>query len=190
MAGTVVGQPPRKRLKVDDDPFGAVGDYVGSFLIKSAVEVSGGYETNPGRLPAEPTGRAVLGGRAGISRGLRLGASRAGRRSPGLVHRLWQQPAADVRRRDLRRRRPMSTGRVSIGHIDGRLDVTENTHLTAEVRLLVSTDNPGSPNIQAGLASYPIYTTLGGTFGVDQNFNRLDLAAAPPSTAPSIRTPR
>ena len=63
------------------------------------------------------------------------------------------------------------------GHVDGRLDVTEDTHLTAQVRLLVSTDNPGSPNIQAGLARYPIYTTLGGTFGVDQNFNRLNFAA-------------
>src|SRR3954466_618256 len=49
MAGTVVGQPARKRLKVDDDPFGAVGDYAGSFLIKSAVELSGGYDTNPRR---------------------------------------------------------------------------------------------------------------------------------------------
>ena len=55
MAGTVVGQPLRKRLKVDDDPFGAVGDYAGGFLIKSAVELSGGYDTNPGRLP-EPKG--------------------------------------------------------------------------------------------------------------------------------------
>ena len=52
MAGTVVGQPPRKRLRIDDDPFGAVGDYAGSFLIKSAVEFSGGYDTNPGRLAA------------------------------------------------------------------------------------------------------------------------------------------
>src|SRR4029450_9921153 len=50
MAGTVLGQPPRKRLRIDDDPFGAVGDYAGSFLIKSAVELSGGYDTNPGRL--------------------------------------------------------------------------------------------------------------------------------------------
>jgi hypothetical protein len=44
-------------------------------------------------------------------------------------------------------------------------------------RLRVATDNPGSPNIQAGLQRYPIYTTLGGTFGVDQNFNRLQLSA-------------
>ena len=63
------------------------------------------------------------------------------------------------------------------GHIDGRLDVTDDTHITSEVRLRVATDNPGSPNIQAGLANYPIYTTLGGTFGIDQNFNRLDIAA-------------
>ena len=45
------------------------------------------------------------------------------------------------------------------------------------MRLRLSTDNPGSPNIQAGLARYPIYTTLGGTVGVDQNFNRLEVAA-------------
>src|SRR4029079_14413886 len=55
MARTVVGQPVRKRLVIDTDPFGAVGDYVGSFLVKSAVELSTGYDTNPGRL-AVPQG--------------------------------------------------------------------------------------------------------------------------------------
>jgi len=59
MAGTVVGQPLRKRLKIDDDPFGAVGDYAGSFLIKSAVEVSGGYDTNPGRLNVAKDRRSI-----------------------------------------------------------------------------------------------------------------------------------
>src|SRR5262249_8631387 len=49
VAGTVAGQPARKRLKPDDDPFGAVGAYAGSFLVKSAVELSGGYDSNPGR---------------------------------------------------------------------------------------------------------------------------------------------
>ncbi len=49
MAGLVAGQPPRKRLRIDDDPFGAVGDYAGGFLVKSAVELSGGYDSNPGR---------------------------------------------------------------------------------------------------------------------------------------------
>ncbi len=64
-----------------------------------------------------------------------------------------------------------------IGHVDGRLDVSRDTRLTAQARLLVSTDNPGSPNIQAGLAKYPVYASLGGTFGFDQNFNRLEISA-------------
>src|SRR5262249_53806320 len=50
MAGTVPGQPARRRLKLDDDPFGPVGDYAGSFLVKGALELSGGYDSNPGRL--------------------------------------------------------------------------------------------------------------------------------------------
>ena len=57
MAGRVDGQPVRRRLRLDDDPFGAVGDYVGSFLVKSAVELWGGYDTNPGRFD-QPKGSA------------------------------------------------------------------------------------------------------------------------------------
>ncbi len=44
------------------------------------------------------------------------------------------------------------------------------------MRLRVAIDNPGSPNIQAGLAAYPVYATFGSTVGVDQKFNRLDIA--------------
>ena len=57
--------------------------------------------------------------------------------------------------------------------IDGRIDVTRDTQIVLENRFLVSTDNPGSPNLQAGLARLPINTTLGGTLGIVQNFNRL-----------------
>ncbi len=63
------------------------------------------------------------------------------------------------------------------GHVDGRLDVTHDTRLLAQTRLRVATDNPGSPNVQVGLARYPVYATFGGTFGLDQNFNRLQVSA-------------
>ena len=174
MAGTVIGQPPRKRLRVDDDPFGAVGDYAGSFLIKSAVELSGGYDTNPGRT-AVPQGSPFY-----VVAPEFLAVSN------------WERHAlvADLRGSFIGYGNtfPPVDGTVSsaptnvdrpsfIGHIDGRLDVTEDTRLLGETRLLVSTDNPGSPNVQAGLARYPIYTTLGGTLGVDQSFNRLQLSA-------------
>jgi hypothetical protein len=63
------------------------------------------------------------------------------------------------------------------GHVDGRLDISSDTDVTAQARLRVATDNPGSPNIQAGLARYPVFATLGGTFGFDQRVNRLQISA-------------
>ena len=174
MADTVPGQPPRARLPLDTDPFGAVGDYAGSFLVKSAVEVSGGYDTNPGRT-SEPHGLpfwvvapeflAVSDWeRHALVADLRGSFTGYGGDLPPSVAGLVSSAPTDVSR-------PSFTG-----HVDGRIDVSQYTQLTTQVRLLVSTDNPGSPNVQAGLARYPIYTTLGGTFGLDQNFNRLNIA--------------
>ena len=62
------------------------------------------------------------------------------------------------------------------GHVDGRYDVSAYTDITAQARLHVGTDNPGSPNVQAGLAEYPVFATFGGTFGFDQKFNRLQIS--------------
>jgi len=175
MAGTVDGQPPRQRLKLDDDPFGAVGDYAGSFLIKSAVELSGGYDTNPGRLPEEkglpfwvvaPEFVAISDWeRHALVADLRGSFTGYGGTLPATVDGAASPSPTNVDR-------PYFNG-----HVDGRLDVTEDTHLTAQLRMLVSTDNPGSPNIQAGLTKYPIFTSFGGTFGFDQKFNRLEFSA-------------
>ena len=175
MAGTVPGQPPRKRLKVDDDPFGAVGDYAGSFLIKSAVEVSGGYDSNPGRLAAaQGKGSYVIAPeflavsdweRHALVADLRGSFTGYGGNLTPPANGMALSAPLDIDRPNF------------IGHVDGRLDVSRDTRLTGQGRLFVSTDNPGSPNVQAGLARYPIYTSLGGTVGVDQSFNRLQVSA-------------
>ena len=174
MAGTVVGQPPRKRLKVDDDPFGAVGDYAGSFLVKSAVEFMGGYDTNPGRTFVPRGSPFYLVApellvvsdweRHALVADLRGSFTGYGETFPP-VNGVVSSAPTNVDRPDF------------TGHVDGRLDVTHDTRLLAQTRLLVATDNPGSPNVQAGLARYPVYATFGGTFGVDQNFNRLQVSA-------------
>jgi hypothetical protein len=174
IAGTVEGQPPRKRLKVDDDPFGAVGDYAGSFLIKSAVELSGGYDTNPARLNVPkgmpfwvvaPEFLAVSDwDRHALVADLRGSFTGYGHSLPPSIDGAPSPAPSNIDRPDF------------TGHIDGRLDVSHATHLTSQLRLRVSTDNPGSPNIQAGLAGYPIYTTLGGSLGIEQSFNRFDVA--------------
>ncbi|WP_225648370.1 outer membrane beta-barrel protein [Bradyrhizobium australafricanum] len=174
MAGTIVGQPPRKRLKIDDDPFGAVGDYAGSFMVKTAVEVMAGYDTNPGRLYS-PQGRAfymVAPEFLAVSDWERHAVVADLRGSfTGYGSELTPNANGTPLSAPLDIDRPNFTG-----HVDGRLDVSRYTHLTAQARLLVSTDNPGSPNVQAGLARYPLYSTVGGTFGIDQNFNRMQVS--------------
>jgi hypothetical protein len=175
MAGSVVGQPPRKRLKVDDDPFGAVGDYLGPFMVKSAVEISAGYDSNPGRLANErglpfwvvaPELVAVSDwDRHALVADLRGSFTGYGGTLPSNIDGGVNSAPTNLDRPDF------------TGHIDGRLDVTRDTDITAQLRLRAATDNPGSPNIQAGLAEYPVYTTLGSTIGFDQRFNRLQVSA-------------
>jgi hypothetical protein len=175
MAGTVAGQPPRKRLRIDDDPFGAVGDYAGSFLIKSAVELGVGYDTNPARtfVPkgspfyvVAPEFLAVSDWeRHAVVADLRGSFTGYGNNFPPPADGTISSAPVNLDRPDF------------IGHVDGRLDVSRDTHVLGQARLRLSTDNPGSPNIQAGLARYPVYTTVGSTVGVDQSFNRLQLSA-------------
>jgi hypothetical protein len=174
MAGIADGQPARKPLPVDTDPFGAVGDYAGSFLIKSAVELRGGYDTNPGRITT-PIGAPfwvvapellVVSDweRHALVADLRGSFNGYGNSLPPLIDGAISSAPTDINRPDF------------IGHIDGRVDVTEDTSITEQVRLRVATDNPGSPNVQAGLAAYPVYATFGSTIGLDQRFNRLELS--------------
>jgi hypothetical protein len=67
--------------------------------------------------------------------------------------------------------RPFVDARVT-----GRIDVTRQTRLDLEGRYLISTDNPGSPDIPAGLVRLPTYQTVGATAGVAHRFNRFELA--------------
>jgi hypothetical protein len=175
MAGTVIGQPARKRLRSDDDPFGAVGDYVGPFMVKSAVEISAGYDSNPGRLANErglpywviaPEFLAVSDWeRHALVADLRGSFTGYGGTLPASIDGGVNSAPTNLDRPDF------------TGHIDGRIDVTRDTDITAQLRLRAATDNPGSPNIQAGLSEYPVYTTLGSTIGFDQRFNRLQVSA-------------
>jgi hypothetical protein len=174
VAGIADGQPARKPLPIDTDPFGPVGDYAGSFLIKSAVELRGGYDTNPGRVTT-PIGApfwvvapelSVVSDweRHALVADLRGSFTGYGSSLPPIVDGAVSSAPTNINRPDF------------LGHIDGRVDVTEDTSITEQVRLKVGIDNPGSPNIAAGLAAYPVYATFGSTIGIDQRFNRLELS--------------
>lgn len=175
LAGTVPGQPVRRRLKPDLDPFGPVGDYVGSFLVKTAVEVSGGYDSNPGRFTsARGSAFYVIAPELLVASDWTRHSVVADLRGSftGFGNTFPADAGVAISPVPFNIDRPDFTGKLS-----GRLDVTRDTRILSEARLRVSTDNPGSPNVQAGLQRYPLYAGFGGTLGVEQAFNRLTVTA-------------
>jgi hypothetical protein len=149
----------RRRVAPDDDPFAPTGVRAGAFIVQPALETTGGFDTNPARVPGGKSSSFITVApeviaksdweRHEVTATLR-GSYTTYDKTPEL-----DRPAFD-------------------GKITGRLDVTRDTALIGEGTLVVGTDNPGSPNVQAGLARFPIYTTLGGTFGLTQRFNRVE----------------
>src|SRR5947209_4586781 len=151
---------PRRQSRApatDLDPFAPIGLRAGAFTLFPAIELTGGIDTNPSHVP---------GGRESS---LLIVAPELKVRSD------WQRHAlnADIKGTYTAYGEkfgfkddgsmtgvPNSLDRPSLdARANGRLDITSRNRLDVEGRLLVGTDNPGSPNIQAGLARLPIVTT-------------------------------
>jgi hypothetical protein len=152
--------PIRKR-PAEEDPYEQLGIRAGAFLVRPAIETSVGYDTNPARVE---NGR----GSAFVKVAPELYA-----RSDWLRHEV----VVDMRGSQIWYRDTPEENRPDFdGKVRGRIDVTDATRGELEARYRVATDNPGSPNIQAGLAELPIFTTIGGSAGIAQRFNRFELA--------------
>lgn len=151
----------RRRTAIEDDPFAPTGVHAGTFYLRPAIEVTGGYDTNPARTPGGKSSSLLvvspeLLARSDWSRHELTAALRGSYTTYGSTPQL-DRPAFD-------------------GKLNGRIDVTRDTQIDLEGRALVGTDSPGSPNIQADLRRFPIFTTIGGTAGVAQRFNRIEVA--------------
>lgn len=151
---------PRQRDAIEEDAFAPVGVHAGSFIVRPAIELGGGYSSNPGRFTGgrgswfysvAPEVRA----RSDWSRhelSLALRGSYVGYEAVPEVN----QPSLDSR-------------------LNARIDWTRDLWANVEGRYLLGTSNPGSPDLLAGLARLPIFTTLGGTVGLSRRFNRLEI---------------
>jgi hypothetical protein len=162
VSGDTPPVPTRKRLPVDPDPFAPLGIQVGAFNLRPAVELTGAHDSNPART-GTPTPSWYW-----------LAAPEL------LVNSNWarHELTANLRGTYTNYEDTSEINRPSFdGRVNGRVDVTTTTRLNLEARYLVGTDSPGSPNIQVGLARLPIFTTLGGTAGITQQFNRFEATA-------------
>ncbi|HXW24503.1 MAG TPA: outer membrane beta-barrel protein [Xanthobacteraceae bacterium] len=158
-----VAVPPRLRpLAPDDDPFGPVGIRAGTFVLRPAVEVMTGYDTNPARLTVGAQGSPQLTVAPEL-----------------LVSSDWERHQLDIAMRGYYNYYPdvlLGDRPYLDAKADGRIDVTRDIRIDVEGRYLLSTDYPGSPNITADIAKLPIYTDVGATLGVGERFNRFDVS--------------
>jgi hypothetical protein len=145
---------------VEPNLFDPIGINAGAFRLRPAIEVSGGYDSLPHRTPHTlPSSYAVVAPELLVNSNWsrhEVTASVKGSYSDYFQTPELTRPAADAR-------------------VTGRLDVTRDTRLLFDASFLLGTDNPGSPNIQADLKRLPIFVTFGGSAGIAQHFNRLDV---------------
>ena len=146
---------------VQDDPYSAVGIRGGSFLFFPSFELSSGADSNPEHIPGGPSSLYFV-----VAPELQVQSDWSRHSLTADLRGSYTDYTSDSLQPSLNRPYFNST-------IDGRIDVTRDTQLLLENRVLVTTENPGNPNLQAGLAKLPIETTVGGTFGISQTFNRL-----------------
>jgi hypothetical protein len=163
LAALPVIQTPRRRTPpLDEKPFDPLGVQIGSFVLRPALEVTRGYDTNaPRATPRESSWYWLVAPELQLNSNWARHELTANLRgsytSYDSIHSL-DRPAVDAK-------------------VNGRVDVTSLTRIDLEGRFILGTDQPGSPNIQADLAHLPIYTTLGGTAGIGQRFNRFEVVA-------------
>jgi hypothetical protein len=167
--GSIQGYTPqdapvrqRRPLVPLQDPFEPTGVRVGDFLLRPSIELSRGLDTNPARVPNGRSSQFTL-----VAPELQLRTDWS-RHEAGAVLR-GSYTAYDTQSS---LNRPSADAKVY-----GRIDATRDTRIDLEGRFLLDTDNPGSPNLSAGLAKLPVYTTLGASAGLVQRFNHLEFSA-------------
>ena len=146
-----------------EDPYAPLGVHVGAFTLYPAIEFIGGYDTNPSRSNGGSGAKLYnVAPELQVQSNWSRHEFKADLRGSYTGYSPDETPTLS---------RPSFDGKLT-----GRVDVTRDTRIDLTARTLVSTDNPGSPNIQAGLAKLPVIFTYGGGGGIAHSFNRFELA--------------
>ncbi|MBI3702479.1 MAG: outer membrane beta-barrel protein, partial [Rhizobiales bacterium] len=153
----------RKAHTEPEDPYAPLGLRTGGITLYPAIELIGGYDTNPAHSPSGKGATLYT-----VAPELRAQSNWSRHELKGELRGSYTGYSPDET--------PTLSRPNLNGKVDGRIDVSKLTRIDLGSRVLVGTDNPGSPNLQAGLARLPIFATFGGSAGIGQKFNRFDLS--------------
>lgn len=149
--------PPRR----EDDPYAPLGIRAGTMILRPAIEVGGGYDTNAARSgnarKASPLHRTEV----------ELNATSD-----------WSRHQLDVGLRGAytgytalsNANRPDGDARIAL-RLDATRDLTFDSALTARI----DTESPSSVNLPGGVSKRVPFVTTGGALGATHRFGRLSL---------------
>ena len=154
--------PPRRVALPPQDAFEPLGIRAGTFLLRPAIDITRGYDTNPSHFPGgRPTGYTTVEPSLNV-------------RSNWSAHEFGFDGRANYSQFDSVSSldRPMADAKTYL-----RLDASRDTSVNIEGRYLLSTDYPGSPNVPVDVAKLPTFQTWGTSLGLTQRFNHFELLA-------------
>lgn len=150
--------PRRRPPQLETNPYAPLGINMGSIRVLPFVEFSGGYDDN--------AGQSVNGRGSGLAR-IDAGFT---------AFSLWSRHrfTADVRGgyvryfADRNANRPDGSARLTL-----QLDATRDLDINFELRGSLTTQRPGSPEVNAAVLGRPKIMSFGATAGVTRRFGRL-----------------
>lgn len=156
-----VGLPNPRRSPREDDPYAPLGLRVGSMIIKPAIEISGGHDTNAARSGALRKGSPFWRTEGELNAGSD-----------------WSRHQLDIALRGTytgytalsTASRPEGDARIAL-----RLDVSRDQTIESEIRARIDTESPSSVNLPAGATGRVPYYTMGTSLGGTHRFGRLSL---------------
>jgi hypothetical protein len=157
--------PPPARAKPkpkagEIDPYEPLGIRAGSFILRPAIEMKAGYDSNPPRSPT-PAGSAFY-----------IVAPELLAKSDWDRHEF----SANLRGNYTGYNALPSFNRPYFESVlDGRIDWTSQTRVELQNRFQLSADTPGTPTFQTDVAKPTLFTTIGGSAGLVHRFNRLEV---------------
>ena len=151
----------RRAVVAEVEPFDPLGLRIGAFVVKPAVELTGGHDSNVPRSPKAKASSFLIV-------------------APELLAKSdWERHelSADLRGSYTGYNELPNFNRPNLNtKANARIDVSSQTRVDLEGRALLATDSPGDPNFPSGVSKPPMYSTLGMSGGFAHRFNRLELS--------------
>ena len=161
-----IPRPPRP--KAGETPYAPLGIEAGSLRLFPFAEASGGYDDNVNRSPASSPANIKPSTFTRLEGGLKAQSNWTVHEFKtdvtGTYSKYQAVPDAD---------RPEAAAKFNL-----RLDATRETKVDLELRGTVTTQRPGSPEVNVNVVGRPPVFSYGVTGGLTRNFGRLETSIA------------